>query len=118
MRVLTQAERNEFEKTFNFINYYVGSLYHDGAKQIHDIKIDGGRMPEKLTTFIVGKFNNDIRKVNLWFNNTNAKRKETMMKKLIDYCMTNRIQPHELRVTGFKSIEVQKIDFSYSEYAA
>ena len=118
MRVLTKAEKREFELTFDFINHYVGSLYFDGAKKIQDIKIDGGRMPDKLTTFIVDKFKNDIKKVNIWFNNTTEKRKETVLNSLIKYCFENRVQPHELRVIGFKTIQVQKINFTYEEYAA
>jgi len=38
MRVLTKLEKKEFEKTFNFINLWVGTAHWLEAKNVHNLR--------------------------------------------------------------------------------
>lgn len=122
MRVLTQLEKNEFEKTYAFLECYIGAAAHS-AKKVSQIKFDGKSANAELLKFI-GGFNNlhevselnlvfphnytELQKVNLMFNNINANHKEKVMNRLIAYCFNNRVQPHRLRMYGFKNYMIVK----------
>lgn len=119
-RPLNKLEMNEFERTFDFIDHYVGSFYHylkekypDDKPSIYDIKVDGEKLPQKLIKFITGVFKDNLYEVNLRFNDTV---KEEKIPSLIKYCFDNRIQPHELRCRNFKEIAISKIKVEISDY--
>lgn len=125
MRILTTAEKEEFEKTFKFIDHRIGSAYDLGAKTIQEIKFDGVVAQKEILEF-VNSFNylNEIPEIN-WkashnqtplhkisnlFNNSTPERKKVVMDKLINYCFRKKVQPSKLRVIGFKKCEVVKVN--------
>ena len=107
MRVLTKLEKREFEKTFDFINFYIGSSPYYGAKNVHDIRIDGKKLNDELLKFIGNNFK-DLKEVNNLFNESTPKLKESTMNRLIKYCFMNRVQPHRLRMMDFKEYSIYK----------
>ena len=46
MRVLTKLEKQEFEKTFDFINHYIGT-YSFMAKNVHELRFDGKKQMKR-----------------------------------------------------------------------
>lgn len=122
MRVLTKAEQNEFDLTFNFINFYIGALSYL-TKSPSDIRINEMPLPYEIIQFINVfskvkeipeldlKFNyNDtqLHKINLIFNECSEERKALAMKRLINYCFKNKVQPSKLRIIEIKSVNVLK----------
>lgn len=108
MRTLTDLELREYEKTFDFISFYIGCARFMKAKSIHDIRFDNAKPPSRLISFITKHFQDNLVKVNLAFNETTQDRKKEMIQRLITYCFNNRVQPYKLRVIGFKSYHVEK----------
>ena len=113
MRVLTKLEKNEFSKTFDFINYYIGSAVHfgDGKSNVSvtDIFFDGKRANEEIIKFISNNFKS-LKEVNNLFNNSTAEKYKATMDRLIAYCFRNRVQPHRLRMIDFDKYEIRKND--------
>lgn len=106
MQVLNKYEQREFDYTFEFIAR-VGSLaWLKKNLKVTDISSDTKPLPTALIYFVKNKMDNDLKKVNLWFNDV---RKKETMKSLIKYCFENKIQPSELRDNGI---------LSYSEHEA
>jgi len=121
MRVLTYLEKREFEKTYDFLNNYIGvaCIY---VKSPYRIKFDGKIVSRELLDFI-SLFNRvntidelgftslhnltALEKISSIFNESSAKRKNIAMQKLINYCFKNQIQPYKLRVDNFKSVEYE-----------
>lgn len=107
MRVLAKWEQEEFEKTFNFINYYIGASYWLDAKNVHNLRFDGKKANDEILKFISNKFK-DLKEVNLLFNESTPALKQSTMDRLIKYCFLNKIQPHRLRMIGFKDFDIFK----------
>jgi len=121
MRVLTYLEMQEFEKTYHFLENYIGiACFY--VKSPYRIKFDGKIVSRELLDFIslFDKVNflheldfkslynlTALEKINAIFNNVNQKRKNIAMQKLINYCFKNQIQPYKLRVNGFKDVEFE-----------
>ncbi|MFV7791265.1 hypothetical protein ACNSOP_09100 [Aliarcobacter lanthieri] len=118
MRVLTYVEKREFEKTYSFLQDYIGTASFS-VKSPYRIKIDGEHLSRELLDFInVFEKVNDmpelgfeslkgltgLAKINLIFANTNEKRKDIAMQKLINYCFKKQVQPYKLRAYKFKSV--------------
>ena len=100
MQVLSKYEQREFDYTFEYIAR-VGSLaWLKKDLKVTDILSDKKTLPAGLIYFIRTKMNNDLKKVNLWFNDV---RKKETMKSLIKYCFDNKIQPYDLRDRGILS---------------
>lgn len=105
MQVLNKYEQREFNYTFEFIAR-VGSLaWLEKNLKVTDILSDQKTLPSSLIYFIRTKMDNDLKKVNLWFNDV---RKKETMKSLIKYCFENKIQPSELRDSGILSFNVNE----------
>lgn len=116
MRVLTQAEMKEFEKTFDYLNNYIGGFADWKYKKItiYDLKINGMPLPNEILTFARSleklnsvdelniKFNsslNSLHKINILFNNSKIEdEKNIVLQRLISYCFKAKVQPHKLRV--------------------
>lgn len=116
MRVLTQAEMKEFEKTFDYLNGYIGGFADWKYKKttIYDLKINGMPLPNEILTFARSleklnsvdelniKFNsslNSLHKINILFNNSKIEdEKNIVLQRLISYCFKAKVQPHKLRV--------------------
>ena len=107
MRVLTKLEKNEFAKTFYFIDTRIGTAVHFGAESIMDIYFDGKRANEEIIKFISNNFKS-LREVNDMFNGSHPGIYNSTMDRLIAYCFRNRVQPHRLRMIGFDSYEIKK----------
>lgn len=108
MRVLTKLEKKEFEKTFNFINLWIGTAHWFEAKNVHSLRFDGQKANEEILKFISNNFK-DLKEVNHLFNDSYPALKQSTMDRLIKYCFTNKIQPHRLRME-FKNFDVFKIN--------
>lgn len=124
MRVLTELEKNEFNKTYDFLNHWVGTAAGIGAKKISEIRFDDrvanaeiikfvngiGRLTkvEELNLFFKGE--SEILKLRLIFNDATTENKKLAMDRLINYCFNNRVQPHKLRMRGFKNYSIKKED--------
>jgi len=118
MEALRDYELLEFEKTFDFINYYVGSFYwllkdNKQKPSIHDIRVDGQKLPNEIIKFTTDVFKDNLEQVNLRFNDVVKKEK---LPSLIKYCFDNRIQPHQLRCRGFRDISVHEIEVKEVSY--
>lgn len=96
MRVLTKLEMNEFNKTFDFIDGYIGTASRLGANNIHQIRFDGNVVPVELMKF-ANNFKN-LKEISNLFNNSTSKLRQSTMQRLIKYCFANRVQPYKLRV--------------------
>ncbi|RYA23914.1 hypothetical protein CRU96_05765 [Malaciobacter halophilus] len=122
MRVLTELEMNEFNKTYDFLNYYIGTAAYK-AKKIQEIKFDGSAANNEIIKFVNGFKNlhrieelditfkahhTELQKINLMFNETTAAHKKAVMDRLIKYCFNNRVQPHRLRMRGWKNYQIIK----------
>ena len=105
MRVLTKLEQQEFEKTFDFINHYIGT-YSFMAKNVHELRFDGKKANEEILKFIGNNFK-DLKEVNHLFNDSTIALKQQTMERLIKYCFMNKVQPHKLRMS-FKEFDVYK----------
>lgn len=139
MRVLSKLEKNEFELTFNFLNYYVGMASYYGATKCSHIRIAGMFLNKEIFDFCDAidklqefkefgfsreqfKHLNCLQKINRIFNNCSEERKEIAIKRLIAYCFKKRVQPYKLRfpyeITDYQIIkeEEPKI-FEYKEVA-
>lgn len=114
MRVLTKAEKKEFERTYAFLDFYIGSFANQ-VENVSELRFDGlvanreilsfckrmGNLKEFLEFGLEGyKFASlsEVKKINLIFNRVNAERKEIALQKLIDYCFNYKVQPHMLRM--------------------
>lgn len=106
MRTLAKWEKEEFEKTFNFINYYIGTSYWLNANTIHNLRFDGQKANPELLRFIDNNFK-DLKEVNLTFNESSPELKQSTMNRLIKYCFLNKVQPHRLRMF-FKEFTIFK----------
>ena len=106
MRVLAKWEQEEFEKTFNFINYYIGTSYWLDAKNVHNLRFDGKKANDEILKFIGNNFK-DLKEVNLLFNESTPALKQSTMNRLIKYCFLNKVQPYRLRMS-FKEFDVFK----------
>ncbi len=106
MRVLTKLEKKEFEKTFDFINIWIGTAHWFEAKNIHNLRFDGQKANDEILKFIGNNFK-DLKEVNDLFNESTPAFKESTMNRLIKYCFMNKVQPHRLRMV-FKDFEVYK----------
>lgn len=81
MRVLTKLEQREFDKTFNFLNHWIGSAYwYDNVNSLHDLRFDGKRVNLEIFEMINNKFKGSLKVVNHWFCDVN---KDKMMEGLI-----------------------------------
>lgn len=115
MRILTQAEMKEFEKTFDYLNNYIGGFADWKYKKttIYDLKINGMPLPNELLAFsrsleklnrvdeLNMKFDsshNSLAKINLLFNDSTEDRKKIVIQRLISYCFKAKVQPYKLRV--------------------
>lgn len=121
MRVLTRTEMNEFEKTYNFLNYYIGFAAHM-AKKVEQIKFDEKMANAEIIRFVNSFKNiykidesnlnlsshNELQKINLLFNECTSNHKKIVMDRLINYCFNNRVQPYRLRMIGFKNYTIAK----------
>ncbi|PHO10312.1 hypothetical protein CPG37_04500 [Malaciobacter canalis] len=122
MRVLTELELKEFQKTYDFLNYYIGSAASK-AKKIQEIKFDGSVVNSEIIKFVNGFRNifrieelgmtfksthTELQKINLMFNETTKEHKNAVMDRLIKYCFNNKVQPHRLRMRGWKAYQVIK----------
>lgn len=126
MKTLTDLEYKEFEKTFDFIDNYIGCAVHYGAKSIYNIKFDNKVVNEELILFVndcskLGFINiedkeenknifnkySPLHKINALFNSHTTKHKRNTIQRLIRWCYKNKIQPHRLRVLNFKEYIVQ-----------
>ena len=105
MRVLTKLEKQEFEKTFDFINHYIGT-YSFMAKNVHELRFDGKKANEEILKFIGNNFK-DLKEVNSLFNESRKALKQRTTERLIKYCFMNKVQPHRLRMC-FKEFDVYK----------
>lgn len=105
MRVLTKLEKQEFEKTFDFINHYIGT-YSFMAKNVHELRFDGKKANEEILKFISNNFK-DLKEVNHLFNDSTKALKKETMERLTKYCLLNKVQPHMLRMS-FKEFDVYK----------
>ena len=105
MRVLTKLEKQEFEKTFDFINHYIGT-YSFMAKNVHELRFDGKKANEEILKFIGNNFK-DLKEVNCMFNESTIALKQQTMERLTKYCFMNKVQPHRLRMS-FKEFDVYK----------
>ncbi len=121
MRILTKPEIQEFEKTFYFLNVWVGSM-HINANSVSELRFDGFPPGAELIKFARGINNlfkveeldlyfnandSELRRINVLFNFTNAKKKEVAMNRLVKYCFNNRVQPSRLRF-AFKTFSIVK----------
>lgn len=115
MRTLTQAELKEFEKTFDYLNGYIGGFADCKYKKttIYDLKVNGMPLPTEILNFArsLEKLNsldelnmkfdsshNSLHKINLLFNDSTNERKNIVMKRLISYCFKAKVQPSKLRI--------------------
>ncbi len=120
MRVLTKAEKKEFNKTYDFLNIWVGSMAVN-ADRIDELRFDGVAPGYELMKFIRG-FNNifkvdelgftftnqsELKRINVLFNNSTKEHREIVMNRLIKYCFSNKVQPYKLRV-AFKDFSIVK----------
>jgi len=121
MRVLTKLEMREFERTYHFLENYIGvaSIY---VKSPYRIKFDKKIVSRELLDFISlfdrVKFLHELgfkslhnltalEKINVIFTNVSEERKDIAMQKLINYCFKNQIQPYKLRVDNFQNVEYE-----------
>jgi len=121
MRVLTNLEMREFEKTYHFLQNYIGvaSIY---VKSPYRIKFDGKILNRELLDFIslfdrvksmpelgFKSLHNltALEKITLIFNGVSQSKKNIAIQKLINYCFKNQIQPYKLRVDGFNDVEFE-----------
>jgi len=105
MRVLAKWEQEEFSKTFDFINHYIGT-YSFMAKNVHELRFDGKKANEEILKFIGNNFK-DLKEVNHLFNDSYPDLKQSTMDRLIKYCFMNKVQPYKLRMI-FKEFDVFK----------
>lgn len=113
MRVLTHQENKEFQKTYDFIKIYIGCS-HAYCDSVHELRFDSYRVSHELVKFL-GNFRN-LKEVSYYFNDISKDHVKKTMKKLIDYCFNNKIQPSKLRVSEFKSYTVEREVIEYQEY--
>lgn len=113
MRTLTKQELQEFEKTFNFLNFYVGAAANL-TDNIHNIRINQNPLPNEIIKFVnsLSQLNEveelgialygltPFKKVNILFNEVSKERKEKIIQRLIRYCFNRKLQPSKLRVIG------------------
>lgn len=128
MRVLTQIEKNEFRKTFDFLNLYVGSAYtyNKGKASIYDLRYNGTPAPVELINFcnaiskvqeipelnIKFGFQTDLLKISILFNETSKRHIESVMDRLVKYCFKNKVQPSRLRVERDKDFSFNVIELN------
>lgn len=105
MRVLAKWEQEEFNKTFDFVNHYIGT-YSFMAKNVHELRFDGKKANEEILKFIGNNFK-DLKEVNCLLNESTRAVKAKTMERLIKYCFMNKVQPHKLRMS-FKEFDVFK----------
>ena len=105
MRVLAKWEQEEFSKTFDFINHYIGT-YSFMAKNVHELRFDGKKANEEILKFIGNNFK-DLKEVNHLFNDSYPALKQSTMDRLIKYCFMNKVQPYKLRMI-FKEFDIFK----------
>lgn len=118
MRILTKLEQKEFDKTYDFLNHWVGSMLTQ-ADKIDELRFDG-MMPNSELIKFARKINNtsnfdelnlfftnqsELYKINRLFNDKTNHHKNLVMKRLINYCFANKVQPHRLRM-NFKEFSV------------
>lgn len=137
MRVLTKAEQNEFNKTYDFLNCYVGMACNYGAKKATQIRINGALVNRELIDFVnaIEKLEyfeeldfvsyefsklTGLEKINRIFNDTTKERKQLAMNRLVRYCFNKKVQPYRLRHVGeIKDYFVAEISAPISiEYAS
>lgn len=113
MQPLTKPQKQEFEKTFTFIDVYIGCSHYlkiiGKNVTMYDIRIDGKILPLELTDMINEHFQGSLKKVNEFFNGVN---KENAIKFLMEYCYKHRIQPYKLRAIGEFSLNVINVQES------
>lgn len=109
MRILAKWEQQEFEKTFDFINHYIGTAFWYDAKNVHNLRFDGKKANEEILKFIGNNFK-DLKEVNQLFNNSTKALKQQTMERLIKYCFMNKVQPYRLRMIGFKDFDIFKVN--------
>jgi len=117
---LTKAQMEEFNKTYTFLNHWVGSMA-DKADNIDELRFDG-MLPNNEIMRFVRSFNHkfeipelgykftyqsELKRINVLFNNTTKEHKNKVMKMLINYCFQHRVQPHRLRMR-FKIFNIVK----------
>jgi hypothetical protein len=105
MRILAKWDKEEFSKTFDFINHYIGT-YSFMAKNVHELRFDGKKANEEILKFIGNNFK-DLKEVNHLFNDSYPDLKQSTMDRLIKYCFMNKVQPYKLRMI-FKEFDVFK----------
>lgn len=131
MRVLTQIEKNEFKKTFDFLNLYVGIAYNynKGKASIYDIRYNGSPAPVELIKFCnaIGKvqeipeldikfgLQTDLLKISILFNETSKHHIDAVMDRLVKYCFKNKVQPSSLRVERDKDFTFNVVESSEPE---
>lgn len=108
MRVLAPWEKSEFEKTFKFIDHYIGTSCWLDAKNVHNLRFDGKKANEEILKFIGNNFK-DLKEVNQLFNDSYPALKQSTMDRLIKYCFMNKVQPYRLRMI-FKEFDVFKMN--------
>lgn len=113
MRVLTHQEKKEFEKTYNFINIYIGSSYAY-CDSIHELRFDGCRVTQELVKFIQSF--KSLKEVSYYFNNLSKDHVKKTMDRLIKYCFNNKVQPSKLRVLNFSKFTIERNFIEYQEY--
>lgn len=85
MRILTQLEKQEFEKTFDFINHYIGT-YSFMAKNVHELRFDGKKANKEILKFIGNNFK-DLKEVNCLFNESTKALKQQTMERLTKFAL-------------------------------
>ena len=113
MKVLNKLEMQEFEKTFNFLNNYIGSSA-SFTNSIYNLRVNGNPLNTEIVNFVntFSKLNsvdeigvvflphhNPLQKINLVFNDVSKARKDKIIQRLIKYCFKAKIQPHRLRMS-------------------
>ncbi len=120
MRTLTPLEIREYEKTYSFLNHYIGATYYlPNCESMHDILINNKPLPEDIKMYINTEHNGKLWNIHMTFNGSSDEHKRNSMQKLISYCNKNRVQPSKLRVIGIEEfrikekIEIESISFEY-----
>lgn len=112
---LNELELNEFKKTYDFLNHYIGSTC---AKNINELRFNKSLVNQEIRDFLNAllqiqevkelglKFTSKdsaIKRCNLLFCDASKYHKDLILMRLIRYCKKHHVQPHRLRMSSYNS---------------